>query len=257
MTKQDEKNPNHEENQSSSQQSHTGPDGRPIENSILRMLPYLEYATLQPHLELIDLPMQQVLQEVGERIEFGYFLNSGLVSLMVVTSDARSVEVGMVGREGFVGAPLVLGHRNSSQRALVQIKGSALRVKADVLRNIVPELPALREQISRFVLSQALQAAQLVACNRLHEVEQRLARWLLMTHDRSAGDSLPITHDLLAQMLGSGRPSVTLAAGVLQRAGTIEYTRGQVTVLDRKALEHSACECYGAIRRIASSASES
>ena len=201
--------------------------------------------------------MQQALHEPGERIEFGYFLNSGLVSMMVVTSDARSVEVGMVGKEGFVGAPLAFGFPNSSQRALIQIKGSAFRVKAEALRSVLEQAPVFRDRISRAVLLQGLQVAQLAACNRLHEVEQRLARWLLMTHDRANGDRLPITHELLAQMLGSGRPSVTLAAGMLQRAGTIGYTRGQVTVLDRKALERSACECYSAIRRISSGSDES
>lgn len=227
-------------------------DAPVIENSILQSLPKNEFAAVLPHLEFVELAMQQVLQEPGTNIEFGYFLNSGLVSMMVVTSDARSVEVGMVGKEGFVGAPLALGFPTSSQRALIQIKGTAFRVKAEVLRLILGEAPDLRNRISRSVQLQGLQVAQLAACNRLHEVEQRLARWLLMTHDRAIGDSLPITHDLLAQMLGSGRPSVTLAAGMLQRAGTIGYTRGQVTVLDRKALERSACECYSAIRRISS-----
>jgi CRP-like cAMP-binding protein len=249
MTKMDSKNTNPEENKQPSDSSHARPEGRG-ENSILHTLPDSEYAALQPHLEFVEFSMHQVLQEPGEKIEFGYFINSGLVSLLVVTSDARSVEVGIVGKEGFVGAPLAMGLRDSSQRALIQIKGSALRIKADSLRSVLAEALALRNRIGRYVLLQGLQVAQLAACNRLHEVEQRLARWLLMTHDRTAGDSLPITHDLLAQMLGSGRPSVTLAAGMLQRAGTIGYTRGQITVLDRDALERTACECYGAIRRI-------
>ena len=250
MTKPDPKIPNPENAHACSSSVRAGLEGQAVQNSILSSLPEQEYAALQPDLEHVELANHSVLHDPGEPIEFGYFLNSGLVSLMVVTSDARSVEVGMVGREGFVGAPLALGLRDSSQRALIHIKGSAFRVKAEAMRNVLANSPSVRDRISRYVLLQGLQVAQLAACNRLHEVEQRLARWLLMTHDRSEGDSLPITHDLLAQMLGSGRPSVTLAAGMLQRAGTIEYTRGQVTLLDRKALERSACECYAAIRRI-------
>jgi CRP-like cAMP-binding protein len=257
MTKLEGKNPNDEPGSKKSNQPRSGLDGRAIENSILQALPEEEFAAVLPHLEFVDLAMQQVLHEPGERIAFGYFLNGGLVSMMVVTSDARSVEVGMIGKEGIVGSPLAFGFLNSSQRALIQIKGTAFRVKAEALRSVLADAAVFRDRISRAVLLQGLQVAQLAACNRLHEVEQRLARWLLMNHDRATGDCLPITHDLLAQMLGSGRPSVTLAAGMLQRAGTIGYTRGQVTVIDRKALERSACECYSVIRRISSSAEES
>lgn len=250
MTKLKDNSANDGGNLSQSKETRSGSDGRAIENSILQSLPENEFAAILPHLEFVELTKQQVLHEPGERLAFGHFVNRGLVSMMVVTCDARSVEVGMVGREGFVGAPLAFGFANSSQRALIQIKGTAFRVKAELLRSALDDAPVFRDRISRAVLLQGLQVAQLAACNRLHEVEQRLARWLLMTHDRAPGNSLPITHDLLAQMLGSGRPSVTLAAGVLQRAGTIGYTRGQVTILDRQALERSACECYSAIQRI-------
>ena len=250
MTKPDSKNPTVDGVETTIRSSISDMEGRAVENLILQALPEPEYSLLQPHLEYVEVAMHQVLQDPGQKIEYGYFVNSGLVSLMVVTSDARSVEVGMVGKEGFVGAPLALGPRDSSQRALIHIKGSAFRAKSAALRSVLPEAPVLRERIHRYVLLQSLQVAQLAACNRLHEVEQRLARWLLMTHDRAPGDSLPITHDLLAQMLGSGRPSVTLAAGMLQRSGVIGYTRGQVTILDRNALERSACECYSAICRI-------
>ncbi len=128
--------------------------------------------------------------------------------------------------------------------------GEALRIKADVFEDLIPGLPVLQQAINRYLLLHAMQVAQVAACNRLHEIEQRLARWLLMSHDRSGGNSFPITHDLLSQMLGSGRPSVTVAAGTLQRAGLIEYTRGTVRVLSRQGLEGAACECYEAIRRI-------
>ncbi|PYX58076.1 MAG: Crp/Fnr family transcriptional regulator [Acidobacteria bacterium] len=237
------------ENQSS-QRERTDIRGRSVENKILLTIPDHEYRALRPHLEFVLLEMHQVLQDPGERIEFGFFLNSGLASLMIVTSDARSVEVGMVGSEGFVGAPLAMGVRDSSQRAIIQVPADAFRVKSELLETILASAPVLQQGLNHFVLLQGLQVAQLAACNRLHEIEQRLARWLLMTHDRVGSNSFPITHDLLAQMLGSGRPSVTVAAGGLQKAGIIEYTRGVVTIRNRKGLERAACECYRAIRRI-------
>lgn len=224
--------------------------GRLVENDILLAIPEPEYKALRPHLEFIELQMHQVLQDPGEKIEFGFFLNSGLVSLLVVTRDARSVEVGVVGKEGFLGLPLASGLRESSQRAIIQAPAGAFRVKSEVLENFLSSSPRLQYWLNRFVLLQGLQTAQLAACNRLHEIEQRLARWLLMSQDRVGSDSLPITHDLLSQMLGSGRPSVTVAAGALQRAGIIEYSRGVVKILNRKALESAACECYAVIRHI-------
>ncbi len=226
--------------------------GRAVGNGILLTISDDEFQTLRPHLEFVCLNIQQILQEPGEKIEHAYFLNSGLVSLLVVTSDARSVEVAIVGREGFVGSPLAVHVRNSSQRAMVQVPGDAFRIRSDVMDSVLPTLPGFKECLNHYILLQSLQVSQLAACNRLHEIEQRLARWLLMSHDRVRADKFPITHDLLAQMLGSGRPSVTVAAGTLQRAGLIEYTRGAVTVLNRKGLEDAACECYAAIRKIGS-----
>jgi CRP-like cAMP-binding protein len=224
--------------------------GHPVENRLLLAVPDREFEVIRPHLESVTLGPHQVLQDSGLPIEYGYFPNSGVASLLVVTSDAKSVELGMVGREGFVGMPLAAGIRDSSQRAIVQTPGEACRAKAEILQSLLLELPALQQAIHRYLLMQAMQVAQVAACNRLHEIEQRLARWLLMSHDRSGGESFPITHDLLSQMLGSGRPSVTVAAGTLQRAGLIEYTRGVVKVLSRSGLEDAACECYEAIRRI-------
>jgi CRP-like cAMP-binding protein len=223
---------------------------RPVENSLLLTIPEEEFKLLRPHLETAQLRTHQVLHDADQPIDFGYFLNSGLASLLVVTSDAKSVEVGMVGNEGFVGAPLAVGMRNAAQRVIVQMPGEALRIRSEVMEVVLPDAPRLQQLLNRYLLLQGMQIAQVAACNRLHEIEQRLARWLLMSHDRSTGDSFPITHDLLSQMLGSGRPSVTVAAGALQRAGIIEYTRGMVKVLSRPRLEGAACECYEAIQRI-------
>lgn len=225
--------------------------GRQVENSLLLAIPEREFEVIRPNLELAFLEMRQVLQNPGQPIEYGYFPNSCLASLLVVTDEAKSVEVGMVGKEGFIAMPLAAGLRESSQRVVVQAAGEAFRLKSEFLRNVLPELPVLQQLVNRYLLLQAMQVAQVAACNRLHEIEQRLARWLLMSHDRSGGSSFPITHDLLSQILGSGRPSVTVAAGTLQRAGVIEYTRGTVKVLSRPGLEDAACECYDAIRRIA------
>jgi CRP-like cAMP-binding protein len=156
----------------------------------------------------------------------------------------------MVGREGFVGAPLAMGIRDSTQRAIVQVSAEAFRIESEVLEDILRSGPALRQELNRYVFLQGLQVAQLAACNRLHEIEQRLARWLLTSYERVRSDSLPVTHDVLAQMLGSGRPSISVAAGALQRMGVIEYSRGAMKILNRRGLERVACECYRVIRKI-------
>jgi CRP-like cAMP-binding protein len=217
-------------------------------NSLLRALPNSEYELIRPYLEPIELPHHLILQQPAEKIEFAYFLNEGLASLVVLTSDGRSVEVAIVGKEGMVGTALAVGLRQEPCRAIMQMPGSGLRIKSDVLEKILLAAPELRLILNRYVLLQGLQVAQIAACNRLHAIEQRLARWLLMCQDRVDSELLPVTHEFLAQMLGSGRPSVSLAAGNLQRAGLIENLRGTVKILDRKELEASACECYRAIQ---------
>jgi CRP-like cAMP-binding protein len=217
-------------------------------NSLLLALPNGEYELIRPYLVPIELPHHLILQQPAEKIEFAYFLNEGLASLVVLTSDGRSVEVAIVGKEGMVGTALAVGLRQEPCRAIMQMPGSGLRIKSDVLEKILLAAPELRLILNRYVLLQGLQVAQIAACNRLHAIEQRLARWLLMCQDRVDSELLPVTHEFLAQMLGSGRPSVSLAAGNLQRAGLIENLRGTVKILDRKELEASACECYRAIQ---------
>jgi CRP-like cAMP-binding protein len=226
----------------------TDPAGAVVKNVVLLNIPAREFSLIRPHLEPVDLPRQLILDEPGEHIEFAYFLNDGLASLVVLTSDGNSVEVAIVGREGVVGTPLAVGLDRGPYRVIMQIAGTGLRVKSKLLEHTLQHSPELRLVLNRFVLIQGLQIAQIAACNRLHEIEQRLARWLLMCQDRVESDLLPVTHEFLAQMLGTGRPSVSLAAGILQRAGMIENLRGTVRILDRKALEESACECYRAIQ---------
>lgn len=223
-------------------------DLAPTGNQILNSIPENEYNLIRAHVEPIELSHRQILHEAGEKIEFAYFLNQGLASQVVLTSDGRSVEVAIVGREGMVGTPLAVGLHRGPYRSVMQIAGSGLRIKSEVLEDKLRETPQLRLVLNRYVLVQGLQIAQIAACNRLHEIEQRLARWLLMCQDRIDSDLLPVTHDFLAQMLGTGRPSVSLAAGILQKAGFIENLRGMVKIVDRTKLEAAACECYKVIQ---------
>ena len=227
----------------------TDSTGRLVQNFILMSIPEGEYALLRDHLEPLVLPSQHILHEAGAKIDFAYFLNDGMASLVVLTSDGRSVEVAIVGREGIVGTPLVVGLDHGPHRAVMQIVGSGLRVKSAILIDTLRSAPETRLIWNRYVLIQGLQVAQIAACNRLHEIEQRLARWLLMCQDRIRSEVLLVTHEFLAQMLGTGRPSVSLAAGILQRGGLIENGRGTLTILNRRGLEGAACECYVAMKR--------
>ena len=224
--------------------------GNPVKNVPLLTVAAEEFGRLRPHLEPIELDHRQILHEAGDKIRYAYFLNGGLASMVIITSDGRSVEIAMVGREGMIGAPLVVGLGREPYRVIMQIPGSGLRIGAEVLERILPHAPDLQLITNRYVLMCGLQVAQIAACNRLHEIEQRLARWLLMCQDRVEAKVLPVTHELISQMLGTGRPSVSLAAGTLQRAGMIENLRGSVKIMNRKSLEQAACECYRAMRQI-------
>ncbi len=221
---------------------------QPQVNHILRTLPAEEYERLLPQLQPVALVQDQVLFDVGARIAGGYFVNTGLVSCLTVMRNGDSVEVGLLGHEGFAGLPILLNIVHSSARITVQIAGEAMRINADALHELLPELPALERLLSRFTYLQTLQAQQIAACNRLHEIDERLARWLLMTQDRVRMKTLPVTQELMAGMLGTRRSSVTVAAGILQKAGIIDYRRGHVHILDRQNLEEAACECYAVVR---------
>ena len=159
--------------------------------------------------------------------------------------DGKTAEAGIVGNEGFTGTLAAVGLSRGSLQAVVQITGDGFRVAVRALQKALESAPHLQMMLSRYAAIRGMQIAQTAACNRLHDIEQRLARWLLMTQDRVDSGSLPITHDFIATMLGTDRPTVSLAAGVLQRKELIEYTRGAVKIVNRKKLEDSACECYG------------
>ena len=223
---------------------HSDNDGNKIHNEILLSLPREEREIVFPRLEFVRLKALQLLHEVGDSIKSAYFCNSGMISTLNVFPDGKTVEVGLIGKEGFVGLPLVAGFRSSSVRSNVQIEGSAFRIGADVLSDSLVRCPKLTQRLHQFSQVMGMQVSQIAACNRLHEVEERLARWLLMCADRAGNHRLPLTQDLLGQMLGTRRASVTTAAGVLQKAGFIDYRRGEVEILDKRKLEESSCECY-------------
>jgi CRP-like cAMP-binding protein len=172
-----------------------------------------------------------------------------LISILSVFPDGKSVEVGLVGKEGFVSVPLLAGFRTASTRAIAQIEATALRVNSEVLMRALDQSPVLERRLQQFAQVMAMQTTQIAACNRLHEVDERLARWLLMSADRIGSNSIPLTQEFLAQMLGTRRSSVTVAAGILQKAGLISHTRGDVEIIDRPRLEDAACECYAIMRR--------
>jgi CRP-like cAMP-binding protein len=224
-------------------------DVKQLRNEILLALPPNERERIRPKLELVRLPPRLILHEVGDTLQSAYFCNSGMISVLSVFPDGKSVEVGLIGQEGFVGLPLVAGFRSAATRAVVQIEGTAFRVGADAIKAALRECPTLERLLQQFSQIMAMQATQIAACNRLHEVEERLARWLLMTADRVGTNSLALTQELLAQMLGTRRASVTLSAGILQKAGLIAYTRGSVDIVHRRKLEEVACECYSLMQR--------
>jgi CRP-like cAMP-binding protein len=226
----------------------TNAAGKPVSNKILLSIPDNEYSSLRPHLEYLRLPNHLVLHEAGGRLEFAFFPNRGLISLVVVMKDGKTAEAGVVGNEGFTGTPAVVGLSRGPLQAVVQVTGDGFRIKVGALQNTLESTPQLRLMLNRYIAIRGMQIAQTAACNRLHGIEQRLTRWLLMTQDRVGSGALPITHDFLATMLGTDRPTVSLAAAVLQKKKLIEYTRGAVKIVNRNKLEDSACECYGVIR---------
>lgn len=223
--------------------------GKPIGNVILLSIPDREFETLRPQLEYLEAPYHRTFQESRQMIDSAYFPNSGIISFVITTSDGRSVEAGIVGKEGVVGAGIAVGLKLSPQIAISQVPGNGLRVKIEALKATLTCAPELLFWMNRFAQIQTLLVSQSAACNRLHGIEQRLARWLLMSQDRLDSEAVPLTHEFLAEMLGTGRPSVSVAAAILQRAGLIEYGRGSVTVVNRKGLERAACECYQAVQQ--------
>ena len=234
-------------NKQSSDVSKNVVGGQPVKNKLLLALPKNERAMLFPALAFLPLPVGTKLSEKGASIKFGYFLNDGLASVLNVMQSEKSIEVGLSGNEGFLGLPLTVGFTTSPAQVVMQIAGSGFRINAAELGPLLRMCPNLAMGLARFSHEMGFQAAQVAACNRLHEMDQRLARWLLMSQDRLDGNVVPLTQDYLSHMLGTRRASVTVAAGMLQKAGLITYKRGAVTIEDRNRLEKASCECYGVL----------
>jgi len=227
---------------------HKVAEGGPIANSLLAALPAKDYQGLLAGFELVTLTYGEVLFEPGEPIRHVYFPNDSLVSLLTTIEGHEALEVGLVGREGMIGISLVLGMDVSSVRALVQGAGTAMRMNVDRFRRQFRKSLPLQGELYRYAHAMLVQARQTAACNRFHEVQGRLARWLLMTHDRARSDQFLLTQKFLADMLGVRRAGVTKAAGRLQQRKLISYSRGKIRMLDRQGLEAASCGCYEAVK---------
>ncbi len=221
----------------------------PIQNQLLAALPSKEYKRLFPDLEPVLLPFMDVLYEAGEPLTHVYFPNDGLISLLVVMKDKTPREIGIIGHEGMFGGAVALGMNTMPNRALVQMPGSAMRLKAGALRDELKRGGALQNLLQRYSHALFAQVSQSAACVSTHAVDKRLSRWLVMTHDHAPLDEFEMKHEFMAMMLGVTRSVVTRAAGHLQNKKMIRYTRGKVTILDRRRLEATACECYAVVKK--------
>lgn len=219
----------------------------PARNRLLAALTSSELSKIHPWLEPVPLKVGDVLYHPHVQIEHAYFPTSGSISMIVLSADGE-LEVASVGNEGFAGVAALLHAESMPTRALVQSQGDAYRIEVEVFRAVVSECPAMQRIFSRYALALINQLSQAVACNRLHSLEARCARWLLMAHDRANGNQILLTQDSLSYMMGVHRPAVTLAAGVLQKAGYIDYSRGKIVVTDRAGLESASCACYHTLR---------
>ena len=224
-------------------------EGIPVRNELLLGLPSPESNLILPQLTFIQLRTHDILEDPGELIKYAYFVNSGLVSVLSMMENGKSVEVGITGKEGCTALPMAVGLKTSLLRLVVQIQGTAFRISSQGLAKSLRQCPVLEKRMQQYSQIMGMLSAQVAACNRLHEVDERLARWLLMSQDRVEGDIVSLTHEFLAHMLGTRRSSVTVAAGVLQKAGLITYNRGSVKIEHRARLEDAACECYDLIRK--------
>lgn len=217
-------------------------------NSILNALSDEELDLLAPKLRPFELQVGEVLYEPDDDIDYIYFPTSGVISLLAAFADGTTVEAGVIGTEGMAGTPVVLGARSTPHQALVQIKGHALKMSTRDLKAIAEKDGVLLKSMLRYTNAMFVQVAQTAACNRLHSVEQRLARWLLLSHDRAGGNEFELTQEFMSRMLGVRRAGVSVAANQLREIGAIDYRRANVSILNRQLLEETSCECYQIVK---------
>jgi CRP-like cAMP-binding protein len=220
----------------------------PHQNHLLNILPEDVYERLLPQLELVKMPLGDVIYESGGELRYAYFPTTCIVSLLYVLEDGASAEIAVVGNEGIVGVALFMGGGTMPNRAVVQSAGYAYRLRAGLMHQEVNRNGSLLHLLLRYTEALITQMAQTAVCNRHHTLDQQLCRWLLLSLDRLSGNELSMTQELIANMLGVRREGVTEAAGKLHKAGLIEYTRGHITVLDRPSLEARVCECYQVVK---------
>jgi CRP-like cAMP-binding protein len=220
----------------------------PAQNHLLAAIPSAEFERLSPHLELVEMPLGQVLYESGGRLDHVYFPTTCIVSLLYVLENGASAEIAVVGYEGILGISLFMGGETTPSRAVVQSAGFGYRLKAPLLKQEFNRAGPVLRLLLRYTQALITQMTQTAVCNRHHSIEQQLCRWLLVSLDRLSSNSLKITQELIANMLGVRREGVTEAAGNLQRAGLIRYNRGHIDVLDRPGLEQAVCECYAVVK---------
>ena len=216
-------------------------------NHILTVLPSDELQAVTPHLERVALTRRMVAYDPLQPITHAYFVETGVISVLSLMRDRTAIETATIGCEGVIGLPLFHGVDAVAEQAFVQVPGEAYRMPAAIFRDLSHRLPSLSRVLNRYAVCFFTLAAQSSGCNRVHTMEQRLARWLLMVHDRMPDDVFELTQDFLSQMVGVRRATVSETASQLQQSGLISYSRGRVTVLDRDGLERAACECYGII----------
>jgi CRP-like cAMP-binding protein len=221
----------------------------PDQNHLLAALPAEERGRLIPHLELVPMPLGDVLYESGSELRHVYFPTTSIVSLLYVMLDGASAEIAVVGNEGVIGVALFMGGETMPNRAVVQSAGHAYRLKGQLLKQEFNRSGELQHLLLRYTQALLTQMAQTAVCNRHHSLDQQLCRWLLLSLDRLPSNELVMTQELIANMLGVRREGVTEAAGNLQKAGLITYRRGRITVLDRAGLEARACECYAVVKK--------
>ena len=212
-------------------------------------LPRNELDLLLPNLEFVRLQAHQVLHEAGETLKSGYFCNAGMFSQQIVVPAGDVLEIAVIGKEGFSAVPLVAGYLSAYSRTIVRTEATAFRAEGNRLKTTIQKCPVLDRKLQQFAQISAMQMAQVAACNRFHEIYERLAKWLLMACDRIGSNTLPLTQEFIADMLGTRRSSVTVAASILQKAGLISSHRGSIKIIDREKLEEAACDCYGLLQR--------